>query len=263
MILQYLTDTLDYILSLDSQAALRVFWYFIIFDLPRYLLTDFYILFRDLLGRLNVQEGSAFLRRLREDPPLVSVVVPVLNEEKTIAWTVKSLREQSYRRLQIIIVDDGSTDATPTICQRLADNKTVYYTRFAERAGKSAVLNHGLRLARGEYVIFVDSDTTFDTDAIFNVIKQFADPAVGGVAGNLMVRNGSRNLLTQLQEIEYIFTISIGRRIRALFGILPIISGAFGAFRRDLISLETMGGHEPGPGNDSDLAIRLRKKGYK
>lgn len=257
------TDSLDYLLSLDSEGVTRVFWYFFIFDLPRYILTDFYILLQQLLKSFSSSKKSDFLIKLRENPPLVSVIIPALNEENTIKWTIRSLQEQTYRNLQIIIVDDGSTDSTPQICEQLVQNSNVEFYRFFERAGKSAVLNYGLKFAKGEFVVFVDSDTTFDRDAIYQLLKAFENPKVGGVSGNLRVRNSGTNLLTQLQQIEYIFTISIGRRIRAGFNILPIISGAFGGFRKELIALENMGGHEPGPGNDSDLAIRIRKKDYK
>ena len=134
---------------------------------------------------------------------------------------------------------------------------------MSERSGKSAALNYGLGFAKGEYVVFVDSDTTFDRTAIYNIIAPFADPKVGGVSGNLRPRNADLNLITTLQTIEYLFVISIGRRIRAHFNILPIVSGAFGAFKMDLIQADKIGGHEPGPGNDSDLTIRVRKQGYK
>lgn len=262
MIPALIRDLLNSIISLDADSSFRLFWFFLVFDFPRYILTDFYLLFLKLFRATSVQDRT-FLRRLHNDPPLVTVIIPALNEEKTINWTVRSLQEQSYRHLQIIVVDDGSTDRTAEICRRLSRNHRIEYFRFSERAGKSAVLNFGLRFARGEFVVFVDSDTTFDRDAIYHLIKAFADPAVGGVSGNLRVRNHASNLLTSLQQIEYIFTISIGRRVRATFGILPIISGAFGAFRRGLVTTETNGGHEPGPGNDSDLAIRVRKLGYK
>ncbi|KAA3661040.1 MAG: glycosyltransferase family 2 protein, partial [Calditrichaeota bacterium] len=135
--------------------------------------------------------------------------------------------------------------------------------RFHERAGKAAALNHGLKQANGEFIVFVDSDTTFHRDSIFELLQLFADEHVGGASGNLRARNANENLLTILQQIEYIFSISIGRRFRAHLNILPIISGAFGGFRKELITLETIGGHEPGPGNDSDLAIRIRKQGYR
>ncbi|MFQ5676323.1 MAG: glycosyltransferase, partial [bacterium] len=254
-------DTIDYLIGLDLAAITRVFWLFLILDLPRYILTDVYILLRAFFAKKQSTSDDGFF--LTENPPRVSVIIPVLNEQDTIAWTIRSLQEQSYKNLQLIIVDDGSTDGTPAICQRLARDEKLTFLRFSSRAGKSAALNYGLKFASGEFVVFVDSDTTFDRDAIYELIKKFADPKVGGVSGNLRVRNGDTNLLTSLQQIEYLFTISIGRRIRSSFGILPIISGAFGGFRRKLISLETMGGHEPGPGNDSDLAIRVRKTGYK
>lgn len=251
-------------MRLDHESFFRVFWYFLIFDFPRYIFTDFIILTEQLLGVFNRRQNRDFLLSLQENPPLVSVIIPALNEEATIGWTIKSLQEQSYHNLEIIVVDDGSDDRTPTICLELQErHRDLQYRRFARRAGKSAALNYGLRFAQGDYVVFVDSDTTFDRDAIFRLMTAFADPNVGGVSGNLRVRNHGKNLLTRLQQIEYLFTISIGRRIRAEFDILPIISGAFGGFRKNIVSLEGLGGHEPGPGNDSDLAIRVRKKGYR
>jgi cellulose synthase/poly-beta-1,6-N-acetylglucosamine synthase-like glycosyltransferase len=257
------TDTLDYLFSLDSEGLVRVFWYFFLFDFPRYIVTDLFILSSEMRTRFRSSRNTDFQLQLRESPPLVSVIIPALNEEATLSWTIRSLQEQTYRNLELIIVDDGSTDRTPEIGRQLARLRHVQFYRFSRRAGKSAVLNYGLKFARGEYIVFVDSDTTFDRDAIYNLVERFCDPTIGGVAGNLRVRNAKRNVLTNLQQIEYMFTISIGRRVRTRLGILPVISGAFGAFRRELISLETNGGHEPGPGNDSDLAIRVRKMGYK
>ena len=259
----YLRDAIYYGTSLDSLSLLRVFWFFIIFDMPRYIFTDTYILIIGLLQKFTHKKDPAFLERLQVSPPLVSVIIPALNEEDTIAWTIKSLSEQSYKNFELIIVDDGSTDRTPEICTRLSRQENVHYYRFEERAGKSAVLNHGLQHANGEFIVFVDSDTTFNRDAIFELLQVFADPRVGGASGNLRARNAHCNILTTLQQIEYIFSISIGRRFRSHFDILPIISGAFGGFRKSLISLDTIGGHEPGPGNDSDLAIRIRKQGYR
>ena len=264
MIPEVLAHTVSYVLSLDTASFIRVFWFFIIFDFPRNILGDLYILFYSLTHKSEKNEREKeFLSELEKRPPLISVIIPALNEEATIGWTIRSLQEQSYQNLELIIVDDGSDDKTPEICRSLSHAPNVNYYRFEQRAGKSAVLNYGLKHAHGEYIIFVDSDTTFDRDAIFKLMAAFADPKVGGASGNLRARNAHTNLLTVLQQAEYIFSISIGRRIRARLGILPIISGAFGGFRRDLIALDAIGGHEPGPGNDSDLAIRVRKKGYR
>ncbi len=264
MIPPILKDVFYYILTLDWEGHIRVFWLFFLFDVPRYVIPDIMVFFYESFRKIWPRSrDKLFLQEITRRPPLVSVIVPVLNEEKTIAWTIRSLREQTYKNLQIIVIDDGSTDKTPEICSRLEKQMGIRYLRFAERAGKSAALNYGLTFATGEYVVFVDSDTTFDRDSILKIITAFSDPKVGGVSGNVQPRNTHKNLLTTMQYIEYLFSISVGRRIRAWFGILPIISGAFGAFRKDLIALETIGGHEPGPGNDSDLTIRVRKLGYK
>jgi len=263
MIPEVFIDAWRFLFSLDEYGLLRTFWFFIFLDLPRYLITDTYLFFHEIYVRLKRNPDSRFILRLKNDPPLVTVVVPVYNEEETIAWTIRSLLEQTYGNLEIIIVDDGSTDDTPKICKNISNRPNITSMRLAERAGKSAVLNYGMNYANGEFIIFVDSDTTFDRDAIYHLMTEFADPVVGGVSGNLRPRNASQNLLTRLQQIEYLFTISVGRRIRSSFNILPIISGAFGGFRRELIAVDAIGGHEPGPGNDSDLAIRVRKLGYK
>ncbi len=264
MIPDIIQDTWDFLWALSPEMFLRVFWFFFLFDFPRFVVTDIFVFFYERWQGTRPDKNEQFIRMLKESPPKVSIIIPALNEEDTVAWTIRSLHEQTYRNLEMIIVDDGSEDRTPEICRELVrENDDIRYLRFAERAGKSAVLNYGLRFATGEFVVFVDSDTTFDRDAIFQIITSFADPKVGGVSGNLSVRNADSNLLTMLQTIEYMFTISMGRRVRSLLGTLPIISGAFGAFRREMIMYDRIGGHEPGPGNDSDLAIRVRKQGYK
>lgn len=260
MIPDVFSQTFQYLLSLDEYDILRLFWYFFLFDLPRYIFVDIFILLDEKWFNRHRLQNEKFEHTLVENPPLTSVIIPALNEEKTIGWTVRSLKEQTYKNIEIIIVDDGSTDKTPLICRRLAKTEGIRYLRFHERAGKAAALNYGIKFAKGEFIVFVDSDTTFDRDAIFKLMTSFSDPKVGGVSGNLRPRNSEVNLLTRLQQIEYLFTISIGRRISARFNILPIISGAFGGYRRELIELR---GHEPGPGEDSEMTIRIRKLGYK
>jgi len=194
--------------------------------------------------------------------PLVSVIVPVLNEQDTVYRTVQSLHDQTYPHIEIIFVDDGSSDETPRMCRELvARYPNVRHFQSTERSGKSAALNLGARYARGEVLCFVDADTTFDRDSIAQVLAQLRDPRVGCVGGNIRVRNPRDNLLTELQNLEYGLTIAVGRRIRSGVGILPIVSGAFGAFRRDAV--EAVGGNDPGPGNDSDLTIKMRKLGYR
>jgi cellulose synthase/poly-beta-1,6-N-acetylglucosamine synthase-like glycosyltransferase len=251
-LLDFWGESMDWLLGLGPDQFVRVFWAFLFLEIPRYFFTDLYVLFRALHSRDAEPAGE----QLDSHAP-VSVVLPALNEEDTIAYTVRSLLDQHYPNIEIVVVDDGSTDRTPEVCQKLAEQGLIRYFRLTSRQGKSAALNYGVKAARGDIIIFMDTDSTLDRNVIVTLLNYFRDERVGAVSGNLGVRNAHVNILTALQAIEYLVSITVGRWFRASTGILAIVPGAFGAFRRELV--ERVGGHEPGPGNDSDLTIRTRK----
>jgi cellulose synthase/poly-beta-1,6-N-acetylglucosamine synthase-like glycosyltransferase len=118
-------------------------------------------------------------------------------------------------------------------------------------SGKSAALNLGLTFCTGDLVIVGDIDTSFDRYAIERVIEPFVDPSVGGVSGNIGVRNYRTSVIASFQAIEYLITISLGRHLSDLLGIVLIASGAFAAFRRD--ALVAIGGWDVGPGEDANI----------
>ncbi len=244
----------DWITTMPFEQFVRVFWAILFLEVPRYLLTNVYVFLKHFY-----EERAEPPLALPDPAPLVSVIVPALNEKDTIVFTVRSLLEQDYPRLEILIVDDGSSDGTEELCTDLARRGSIRYYRLRQRQGKSAALNLGLAAARGEYAVFMDSDSTLDRDCVSRLVSRFQDPEVGAVSGNLDVRNYDENLLTWMQAMEYLITLSVGRRFKASVGILAIVPGAIGAFRRDL--LQRIGLFEPGPGNDSDLTIRTRKLG--
>jgi len=129
------------------------------------------------------------------------------------------------------------------------------------RSGKSAALNLGRRYCRHEIIVMADIDTTFDNDAFCRLLEPLEDPEVGAVSGNLGVRNASANVLTRIQALEYLDSISIGRRFTAIANILAIVSGAFGAFRKS--ALESIGNWEVGPGEDADVTDKMRRSGWR
>ena len=133
--------------------------------------------------------------------------------------------------------------------------------RLEHRSGKSAGVNLALSACRGDIVIIADVDTTFDRDAFAEILAYFADPTVGAVSGNLGVRNLSTSLMTRVQGIEYAIGFSLGRRIADALGILSIVSGAFGAFRR--LALEQVGRQDVEVGEDADLTMKLRRAGWR
>ena len=90
--------------------------------------------------------------------PKLSVIVPVYRAEKYLEKCVRSIRDQTMPDLEIILVEDGSPDQSPALCDRLAGEDSRIRVIHQENAGVSAARNRGIREARGDYVGFVDSD---------------------------------------------------------------------------------------------------------
>ena len=250
--------------NLSAQKFLRIFWVFFIFEFTRYLILDYVILlvyFVDRLLKKNRNEEARI--RLLTERPLVSIVVPGKNEGKNFYKLTQTLAEQNYQNYELIIVDDGSDDDTPIIGRNLEKRGFIDKFLWNEvRGGKASAANLAIRFSRGEYIIHMDADTSLNYDAIEKVLTPFFyDDEIGGVGGNLKVRNINESIATGLQAIEYLKTITIGRVVTSYLGIYRIISGAFGAFRRD--ALMRVEGYDIGPGLDGDITVKLRKMGYK
>lgn len=243
----------------------NIFWYFFLLEAPRFLLMDFVILFFFFKKKSSRTEKEKRKRAYSEfmiENPLVSIIAPGKNEGKHIYKLVNSLNEQSYKNIQIVIVDDGSDDDTYLICKSLYDNGYIdVFLRNDDRGGKASAANLALKYAKGKFVVHLDADSSFDANAIENIILPFyMNKNVGAVGGNIKVRNGQKNICTSLQSVEYLQTISIGRMVTSYLGIYKIISGAFGAFRKDII--DRIGGWDIGPGLDGDITVKIRKMGY-
>lgn len=103
--------------------------------------------------------------------PLVSLVIPVYKTEKYLRDCVKSALEQTYEHLEIILVDDGSPDGCPALCDELAaanDNITVLHK---ENGGLSTARNAGIEEATGRYIVFLDSDDTLANSAVADMVE--------------------------------------------------------------------------------------------
>ncbi|MER0479039.1 bifunctional polysaccharide deacetylase/glycosyltransferase family 2 protein [Streptomyces sp. Edi2] len=204
----------------------------------------------------RIRPGSTWLREVT-DP--VTVLVPAYNEEAGIESTVRSLLASTHRQLQVIVIDDGSTDRTADLAARIGDPR-VRVIRQAN-AGKAAALNNGLAHARYEIVVMVDADTVFERDAIHHLIQPLAHPAVGAVSGNTKVGN-RRRLLGRWQHLEYVFGFNLDRRMFEVLECMPTVPGAIGAFRRD--ALMGVGGvSEDTLAEDTDLTMALWQAGWR
>ncbi|MFF2328443.1 MULTISPECIES: bifunctional polysaccharide deacetylase/glycosyltransferase family 2 protein [unclassified Streptomyces] len=188
----------------------------------------------------------------------VSVIVPAYNEKECIANTLNSLAASTHP-IEIIVVDDGSTDNTAEIAESLG-LPNVRVVR-QENAGKSAALNNGVRQARYDIVVMMDGDTVFEPDTVHRLVQPFGDAEVGAVAGNAKV--GNRNtLIGAWQHIEYVMGFNLDRRMYDLLRCMPTIPGAIGAFRREAV-LAVGGMSEDTLAEDTDITIALHRAGWR
>lgn len=188
--------------------------------------------------------------------PKVSVLIPARNEEKNIERTLLSIKSQNYPNLEVIVIDDASTDKTYEIAKKLA--KTY---RFKERRGKSYSLNFGIRKATGKYILTLDADTIFkDKDAIKKLVSILeSDKKVAAVTTSLKVLN-KNNILTHFQNVEYNYQNLIRFGMNSLNLGTLYIWGCSTLFRRDV--LEKVRFRESYT-EDLDTIIRIQMKRYK
>lgn len=242
--------------SLDAMSIVLLFWFTVLLELPRYT-----------IGSIVVAAAALWSppRPFSKPPFTLSVVLAGHNEVGSLRACVDGLAEQTIsleaRRMQVIVVDDGSDDGmaeAAAVLQR--EGKIDKVLRLRLRGGKSAAVNLGLSACTGDIVIIADIDTSFDRDAFGTILDYFADPRVGAVSGNIGVRNPSASMLTHVQKIEYAIGIFLGRYIADTLGMLSVVSGAFGAFRRTAI--ESVGRQDVEVGEDADLTMKLRRAGW-
>ena len=189
--------------------------------------------------------------------PVVSVVVPAYNEAVVIARTVGSLAASDYPDFEVVVVDDGSSDGTAEIVERLGLARVRVVRQ--PNAGKAAALNTGTRHTSGEVVVMVDADTIFERETLRRLVQPFADPAVGAVSGNTKVGN-RRTMIGRWQHIEYVIGFNLDRRMYEVLQCMTTVPGAVGAFRREV--LETVGGVSGATlAEDTDLTLAVGRSG--
>lgn len=233
-----------------------------------------------------------------EIAPLVSVLVPAHNEASTVEASVRALLTLAYPNLEVVVVDDGSTDETMQVLSSAFDLTPIHpiYRRqiataavrgihrslrfpgllvaSKDNGGKADTLNVALSLAHGELVCAIDADTIIEVDALQRLVRPFlrsasivAAGATIRVANGCTVRNGRvvanavpHQPLPGLQAVEYLRAFLFGRVGWNRLGGNLVISGAFGLFRRE--SLLAIGGYRRTVGEDMELIVRLRRHGY-
>jgi cellulose synthase/poly-beta-1,6-N-acetylglucosamine synthase-like glycosyltransferase/spore germination protein YaaH/peptidoglycan/xylan/chitin deacetylase (PgdA/CDA1 family) len=219
-------------------------------------------------GRALIVGLLALIEKLRPTPadhpeykPQVTVLIPAYNEEAAIVQTVKAALACDYPKLEILVMDDGSTDQTPDLVRANFGNDPRVRMISQPNRGKPAALNHGLEEATGEVIISIDGDTIVDPEAIPRLVRHFADPKVGAVAGNVKVINRNR-WLTRWQALEYITSQNLEKRAFDLLNCIPVVPGAVGAWRTSVLR-DHHGFSGDTVAEDTDLTLTIRREGWK
>ena len=191
---------------------------------------------------------------------LVSVLIPAFNEARVIEESVRRVLASVGARIEVIVLDDGSKDATSAIVARAFGIDPRVRLLTLVNGGKARALNRGLALANGEVIVALDADTQFEADTIAKLARWFADERVGAVAGNAKVGNRV-NLVTRWQSIEYVSAQNLERRALAGLDAITVVPGAVGAWR--LSALKRLGGYpEDTLAEDQDLTIAVQRAGW-
>lgn len=208
-------------------------------------------------------------RRPAVMPPL-SILIAAFDEEATIKETLESLSRQKYEGdVQIIVIDDGSTDRTPAIVLDCVKglpwpaNFELELLQMPQNGGKAKALTSGLDKTRHDLLITLDADTMVFRDALDRLVCNHlsSPPNTAATAGTVLVRNSRVNLLTKLQEWDYFLGIAVVKRVQSLLQGTLVAQGAFSLFRRDVV--RAVGGWPETVGEDIVLTWAILEHGYR
>jgi len=206
---------------------------------------------------------------LHDTLPGVSLLIAAYNEERDIRATLESVLRQHYPGpVEVVVIDDGSQDATPEIVEQViaTNGQSQFEMRLLRQQpnrGKAHALNLGLKESRHDILVTIDADTVMYGESLSRIVVNLIDgpPKTGAVAGTVLVQNSRLNLLTRLQEWDYFLGISVVKRIQSLFQGTLVAQGAFSAYHRD--ALQQVGGWENTVGEDIVLTWGLHSLGYR
>ncbi len=195
--------------------------------------------------------------------PAVAVLIPAYNEAKVIERTVCSVLDSDYKNLRVIVIDDGSIDATLEVT-RAAFQKEIAAGRVTvltkPNSGKADALNFGLEQVTEELFVGIDADTLVAPDAISKLVPHFSNRKVAAMAGNAKVGNRV-NLWTRWQALEYITSQNFERRALNTLNAVSVVPGAIGAWRTTPV--RAAGGYQHDTvAEDADLTMALLQAGY-
>jgi len=197
--------------------------------------------------------------RLPKELPKVSIIIPAYNEEETISKTIESLLNLNYpkKKLEIIVVNDGSKDKTLEVAKRYEEKGVRVYSK--KNGGKGKALNFGLKKASGTLVGCLDADSFVEKTSLKKIIPYFSNKNVMAVTPALKVSK-PENFFQKIQMMEYLIGVFL-RKIFSFLNSIHVTPGPFTIYRKEFF--DTYGGYsENNLTEDIEVALRIQKNNY-
>jgi hyaluronan synthase len=170
--------------------------------------------------------------------PTVTVLVPCYKEGEAIRKTIERIFSSGYpeSKLEVVCVNDGSKDdSLDHMLAAQTRHPHLVVVDFEENRGLCHGWGVGTFLARGEFMVCVDSDTFVFPGSLHKLMQGFIDPTVGGISGHCDIENADVNTLTRLQDVRYYFSYKIMKAAESVFGVVSCLPGCFSAYRRTCV----------------------------
>lgn len=233
-----------------------------------YLFVFLYPLGMSVIWSVSASFFAYRRERSKENPlplrktPLVSIIVPFFNEEALLKDTLLSLLAINYPRYEIVLINDGSTDDSPSIAREFAKRyEKIRLIEKSQNEGKADSINKGILASKGHILLFIDADAVVDRQILRWMIPHFTEyPRVGAVTGHPLVRNRT-GLITRVQVVEYSSIISLIKRAQRIAGKVFTVSGVVFAIKRSALAQIGLFDHSMAT-EDIDISWRLQKNSW-
>jgi hyaluronan synthase len=171
------------------------------------------------------------------DNGLVSVIIPIYNQKNMIKVVIEAVNASSYKNIEVIAINDGSTDGTTEILDALSKVFSNLKVIHQANQGKRKAVAKGFRISKGKFIILIDSDSVVTENAIAHIVGTFAsNPKAGAISGHAKLWNANRNFVSKLQDTWYDYSFNVQRTTESVFGGVMCCPGCMSAYRRESIA---------------------------
>ena len=248
-----------FLTSFDLGSEVEVEQSVVSFAMKLYLI----LIFLRTVAHLILCFANTFFTTDKSGPttrPLVSILVPCYNEETVLATAVRSILQFDYPNIEVIIIDDGSTDRTLEVAHTLQMKGRVRVIH-QQNAGKAAALNRGLSECQGEYFMCMDADSLLRPNCIDQSLRYLQeDLTLAAVAGAVEIGN-AKGVIPSFQQLEYISGLNLFKAAQSFLKSVTVIPGPVGLFRKSAV--EAVGGYRTNTyAEDCELTLRLLTHGF-